>query len=497
MKQRVASSQLEVGLAEGELQAYGESRWLKARRRLGLPGLPALDRRSLPLLLLAIVSLVSFGARIAWIGQPCQVPCTQPTNHVLIFDETYYVTAARAIAGIKPGPKTPYAGSPAGVDPNSEHPQLTKLVIAGSIELFGDGPFAWRIPSVILGSLAILGMFMLVQSVGGGPWQALGASTLMAADGFLLIDGRIGTLEIYAVAAMIWVAVLYLHRRPFAAGILMGIGACAKEVVPYVGLAFVIIELYRWLITRRQGAASGDWSARLAIRRLVICAVCATVVFLGLVEIFDQIAPPYDPIAHEYVGGGLIGHLEHMVHYRVSTANQPGPNTIASSPWGWLVDYKPITYLFINPARPSPELENIYPAVYFLGIINPPILAAALIGLVTALVSLGRGVLRRVSTTVPDNQNGLAILAVAWVIGTWVPFLILRLFFLRITYFYYASIITPGVYLGAAYLCDRLYRRRGGKWLVGSFGVLVLGAAVVLYPFLLPTFSNMFPFSML
>jgi len=34
---------------------------------------------------------------------------------------------------------------------NSEHPQFVKLVIAGAIKLFGDGPFAWRIGSVLFG----------------------------------------------------------------------------------------------------------------------------------------------------------------------------------------------------------------------------------------------------------------------------------------------------------------------------------------------------------
>ena len=48
--------------------------------------------------------------------------------------------------------------------------------IAGSIELFGDGPFAWRIGSLVFGTLAILGMFALVRAAGGGPWTALGAA---------------------------------------------------------------------------------------------------------------------------------------------------------------------------------------------------------------------------------------------------------------------------------------------------------------------------------
>ncbi len=58
-----------------------------------------------------------------------------------------------------------YAGTPSGDDPNAEHPQLAKVVMAGSIELFGDGPFAWRIGSILFGSLAILGLYVLVRGL--------------------------------------------------------------------------------------------------------------------------------------------------------------------------------------------------------------------------------------------------------------------------------------------------------------------------------------------
>ena len=161
--------------------------------------------------LLVLLCVVSTAARTAWLGAPCRDPCRTPAAHILVFDEAYYVNAARVIAGVPVPPGAAYAGAPAGVDPNSEHPQLAKLVIAGSIELLGDRPLAWRLGSIVFGTLAMLGVFVLVVSAGGGRWLALGAAALIAADNLQVVHGRIGTLDVYVLAAMIWAAALYLR----------------------------------------------------------------------------------------------------------------------------------------------------------------------------------------------------------------------------------------------------------------------------------------------
>ena len=170
-------------------------------------------------MLLAVLSVASFGLRIAFLNDPCMRPCTSAADHTLIFDEVYYVNAARVIAGIRPPAGQRYVGTPLGDDPNAEHPQGVKLIIAGLIELFGDGPFAWRIGSILMGTLALLGMFVLARAAGAGRWPALAAAALLASDNLLLVAGRIGTLDIYAVTAMVWGAALYLKRRPLLAGV--------------------------------------------------------------------------------------------------------------------------------------------------------------------------------------------------------------------------------------------------------------------------------------
>ena len=77
---------------------------------------PAMTRRlesiSLPVVLLGVLSVLSLGARIAWLGEPCQAPCRSGSDHVLVFDESYYVNAARVIAGIAPAANENYATAP-------------------------------------------------------------------------------------------------------------------------------------------------------------------------------------------------------------------------------------------------------------------------------------------------------------------------------------------------------------------------------------------------
>lgn len=132
----------------------------RLRRLLRAPWLPSA--------LLGVVCVISLFARVAWLSDPCANPCSGPAAHALIFDEAYYVNAARRIDGIPVPDHQSYAGDPAGQDPNSEHPQLVKLIIAGAIDAFGDGPFAWRIGSVVFGTIAILGMWALALAGGRG-----------------------------------------------------------------------------------------------------------------------------------------------------------------------------------------------------------------------------------------------------------------------------------------------------------------------------------------
>jgi predicted membrane-bound dolichyl-phosphate-mannose-protein mannosyltransferase len=426
---------------------------------------PSLVERSpsLPLVLLIALCLVSTGIRAAALGDPCRAPCRSPSDHVLVFDESYYVNAARVIAGVRPSPGSHYADAPLGSDPNAEHPQLAKLAIAGAVELFGDGPVAWRLGSLVFGTLAIVGMYALVRAVGGGRWTALGAAALMAADNLLIVHGRIGTLDVYALAAMVWAAALYLRGHPLSAGVVVGIGACLKLVSVYVLFVLVLVEALRRLGSRE--------ALRRPLLRLAGLTGAAAASFFGLLAILDRVARPYDDSAGRLVTRSPFAHLGHMLSYAAKQTSPHGPKGIASYPIGWLVDYKPIVYLNVNPARPADGLVHVHPAVHFLGLISPPILLVGVPALVVAAVVAIR------HRAAPDR--GPAILAVAWFLGTFLPFELLSLIWDRTSYIYYMVVVMPGLYVAAAWLAARFARRRT---LIAIWIVLLIAAAVLAYP---------------
>ena len=366
----------------------------------------------------------------------------------------------------RPAPRTRTRRS--ATDPNSEHPQLAKLIIAGGIELFGDGPFAWRLPSVLLGTVAILGMFALVRAAGGGRWTALGAAALMAADNLLLVHSRIGTLDIYATAAMIWAAALYLRGRPVLAGVVIGVGACAKEVTPYVLFALVVLEVLRWIRLGAAGAVDAVAAAG-GVRGRV----------RGRVPRAARRARP-DRASRttrrraSSCRTGPFGEIWRMLSYAANQTSPHGPQGIASYPWDWLVDIKPITYLQINPAHPTAAAEPDRAGGPLPRHDQPADPAAR---------AARRWCSRRCGVTgrrFGGSRDEVGLVGLAWFIGTYAAVRAASLFESRTSYLYYMVIVMPGIYVAVADLIGRI---GPGRPLCIAWMVSVLAAVVVMYPF--------------
>lgn len=420
-----------------------------------------------PLLALAAILILALGARLIDLNEPCASPCKTPNSHTLIFDEAYYVNAARVIDHINPPPGAPYHNAPFGKDPNAEHPQLAKLIIAGAIKAFGNGPFAWRIGSIVFSLIALVALYWLVRSAGGSPWLGVGTVGVAALDNLLLVSSRIGTLDIYALALMIPAMALYLRGRFLLAGIALGVAMCMKEEAIYLLAVFAAYELLGALREWWSTGSPAGWSTS-HLKPFGLAFASTAVTFFGLLWILDVLVPAYDTGTHTEYAGNPFAHFAHMVHYATLLKAEPNKPGISSTPWEWLLNEKVIPYAktVVNTTVGS-KIVASKPIYLFLGELNPFIIFLAIPALFWCIARWWR------------TGERLCLLGAAWFAGTFLPAVLESELFDRVAYIYYMLVVAPALYIMLARVFGS---RRMSKAATVGWAIMLLYGFVDLYP---------------
>jgi 4-amino-4-deoxy-L-arabinose transferase-like glycosyltransferase len=392
--------------------------------------------------------IACFLLRMLWLVQPAGE---------LIFDENYYVNAARVIAGIPPRGAN-YQESPLGLDPNTEHPPLTKLVVAGSIRVLGDNAFGWRIPSVLLGTLSVLLLYGITNRLGAGRDTALLAAGLLAFDNLVFVHSRIFTLDIFQLAFMLLGLYWYVSGRAALAGVGFALAALCK-----IGgmLGVVALIVYEALLMLR-----GDqpwWTAwRAPARRLTILSVVFGATFLLLLGLMDRVWVGYQQ---------PLEHVDYILTYGSVLRRPDGPLGAESYPWQWLWNDGQIPYVTLQEEVSEDDIPiGDRPLVLFRGAMNPFVLQLWPLGLAFAGYLWWR---RR-------PRADLGALSLAWFAVNFLPFCAVSLFAQRISYIHYFLPTIPAIALAGSY-----YLLRGGVPRVVLWAYL---AAVLL------AFYGYFPF---
>lgn len=371
----------------------------------------SLERRLLVLLVLAAALL-----RLLWLDRP---------EGALVFDEKYYVNAARVIAGVQPQQET-YLDKPLGLDPNVEHPPLAKVVTAGSIRLLGDNAYGWRIPSVLFGTLAVFLMYRIGRRVSGDPYLGLLVAALLAFDNLTFVHGRIFTLDISMLAFLLLGIDQYLHGRPVVAGLALALAALCK--LPG-GFGLLVLGAYELL--RLYPRPAGPWrlllqAARPALWRLARLGVTFTLAFVLLLGVLDFF---FTAFPHPFA------HLQHIGTYAQLLRRQ-APSGVESLPWQWLWNDVEIPYLKVEQqVRVGDQLRENRPVVFFRGAMNPYVLMLWPLSLSFAAYIWWR---RR-----PGAE--IAALALAWFAMMFLPFLAASLIGQRISYLFYFLPVLPSI----------------------------------------------------
>jgi predicted membrane-bound dolichyl-phosphate-mannose-protein mannosyltransferase len=374
----------------------------------------------------------------------------------LIFDEAYYVNAARVILGLPIPSSAPVSSPVPGIDPNREHPPFGKVVLAASIAAIGDGPIGWRLPSLLAGLGSIALVYGIVRTAGGDGWLGVLAAAIFAFDNLALVHSRIGTLDMMMTALLLGGALFHLGRWSFGAGAACAAAALVKIPGVYGVLALLIYEALKAMMERR---ASGVWP-RESIRSAAFLLAGFLPVWLIGMWLLDLLVTQYS-MPWE--------HLAYIVGAGAAHGSAAGPTNFESYPWQWLYNEVQMPYLQITDhvVVNGEEIGTRF-SVYFRGAMTPAIIGAA-------PLALGYAGWRWWRTREP-----LALWVMAWVAGTYLPYFLLALVTNRITYIYYFLPVLPAVTVAIA-----LFLRHSGLPRVAVWAYL---AAVLL------GFLGYFPF---
>jgi dolichyl-phosphate-mannose-protein mannosyltransferase len=401
--------------------------------------------------LLALLLVAALVVRIVWLALP---------QNALIFDETYYVNAARVILGWHVQAGAPYAGSTIGLDPNTEHPPLGKLLMALSMVVFGDNGLGWRLPSVIAGMVALVAAYQIVRAAGESSRLALLVLGFLAFENLTLVQGRIGTLDILVLAPILIGSWMALRGRWAAAGAATGVGMLMKLTALYGLLALLIMLALAFLVAwwRQRRLRLSDF------RPAVVALIAFSIVTIGglwLLDLrFSSYTNPFD-------------HLRHMIDYGANLARGvAGPGSCPgnySSPWQWLFNECQMTYFRVDvTVKAGDKVLAINPTVDFRGAMNPILIGS----LPIAFLFTGWLAWKR--------HNRLATWSLIWAGANYLPYVALALLSQRITYLYYFLPVIPALAVATA-----LTLRRSGlpRFVTVGYLAAFLAAFVAYFPF--------------
>lgn len=274
-------------------------------------------------LMLILVSGAA-GLRFWHIGHPTEI----------VFDEVHFVGQARH-----------YLRGEPFLDP---HPPIAKLLIALSIELFGDHSSSWRLGNALLGTVLAGVTYMLGRRMFRSRLAATLAAAFVALDGFFIVDSRIGCIDIvYLTFAAIAYLLLFrfmdttgwAERRRTLVYIAIALGLCLGSKLYVPGVTFLLVTgfvIFTMMRTPAENPLARD-SAR-------IWHTAGAVILVGSVSAFFYLG---SFLPHYLLGwwGGIADLFQYYGNVRwyensVSTATHP----YASPWWSWPLMLRPVAY---------------------------------------------------------------------------------------------------------------------------------------------------------
>jgi len=449
--------------------------------------------------------------------------------HAFVFDETYYAKDAWSLLNFGVERSYPAQGADASILAGNTriwtdapsfvvHPPLGKWMIALGEAVFGMNPLGWRVVPALCGTIAIFVLGRLVRRLTRSDLLGVLAALLLAVDGLAIVEARTAILDsLLAFWLLLATAALLIDRdrmrgrladavsadpsatgrggpragwRPWrlVAGLCFG-AACATKWNGVFLLAVFGLMVVLWDAgARRAIGVRRSWWAALRLDAVpAFLSLVGTAVVVYVVSWTGWFASSrgYDRpwgLTNPPSGVGRLfpTALRSWWHYHAEmlsfNTGLTTPHPYESNPIGWLLMVKPVAFAYTGKLSGDGCANNCTQAIHALG---TPLLWWG--GCVALLICAWLWLAGR------DWRAGLAL---AGVVGTWVPWL----FFAKRTIFsFYAIATLPFLIIAVVLVIGTVLGRpgeRSGRWrawaaaLCGVYVVLVVLDAGFMYPVL-------------
>jgi dolichyl-phosphate-mannose--protein O-mannosyl transferase len=343
-----------------------------------------------------------------------------------VFDEVYYAKNANSL--ISHGVELNGAGQGEFI----VHPPLGKWLIGLGIKVFGNNEFGWRISAAIVGSAAIVVIYLLALRLFNSIFLASLSASFLALDGLNLVMSRVALLDIFLMFFILLATYFLLINQYWLCAIAIGAATGVKWSGAYLIPFFFLISI--------NYVKSG--LAKQLLIRITQFILIPILVYLStwLGWIFSDTGWDRNWAANQ--GDSVMPDLlRNLWHYHSEILNfhtgLHDAHSYSANPWSWLILGRPTSFYYQTPAGCAAKTC----ASEILAIGTPLLWWAATISIA---VTIGFWLKKR------DQINSLILTGV---IVTYLPWFFFQN---RTMFFFYAVAISPFLILSLVYAFSKL-----------------------------------------
>ncbi len=276
------------------------------------------------------------------------------------------------------------------------HPPLGKIIISIGIEMFGMTPFGWRCMGALFAAALVPLMYLFGKELFKSRKWAVLLAAMMLCSGISLVQGRIATVDTFAVFFIVlsYYFMLKFYKRSFnrhgykdwllplcLSGIFFGFGVAVKWTGVYAGIG--LLAIYFIVLFKRYkdfGIAKDDLNNKLdsELKQDVICktnrkilySVIACAVCFILIPFFIYLLSyiPYAKCESKGLFEAMWDSQKTMFNFHSGVTETHG---WSSSWYSWPLDIKPVYFYGgddnVASLSSSMHTARVYARIYTTG----------------------------------------------------------------------------------------------------------------------------------